>query len=86
MDMGQVYYAEDSEGALRRWRPTAETLRGNEMARAIRGGTAVNDTPTLIEFLANRLVEVHGESPDADFIRAAKERAEMLRDALPGRR
>ena len=78
-----VFYAEDPEGALRRWIPTPEMMRGNEMARAIRGGTAMNDTPTLIEFLADRLVEVYGENARVDFILAAKERAAMLRRSLP---
>lgn len=78
-----VFYVEDAEGVLRRWRPTPEMMRGNEMARAIRGGTAMNDTPTLIEFLADRLVEVYGENARVDFILAAKERASMLRRALP---
>ena len=81
--MEDVFYAEDSDGVLRRWRPTPEMLRGNEMARAIRGGSAINDTPTLIEFLADRLVEVYGENRNVDFIRAAIERAGMLRNSLP---
>jgi len=83
MMAAQVFYAEDADGFLRRWEPTPETLRGSEMARAIRGGTAINDTPTLIEFLVDRLVNLHGESLDVDYIRAAKERAAMLRDSLP---
>lgn len=78
-----VFFAEDAEGVLRRWRPTPEMMRGNEMARAIRGGTAMNDTPTLIEFLADRLIEVYGENARVDFILAAKERAAMLRRSLP---
>lgn len=78
-----TFYAEDPEGALRRWHPSPEMMRGNEMAKAIRGGTALNDTSTLIEFLADRLVEVYGENANIDFILAARERAAMLRRSLP---
>lgn len=79
----QVFYAEDADGVLRRWMPSPEMLHGKEMARAIRGGTALNDTPELLEFLAARLVHVYGESENIDFIRAARERAAMLRNSLP---
>ncbi|NDV53858.1 hypothetical protein [Salipiger sp. PrR003] len=79
----QVFFAQDAEGTLRRWHPTPEMMRGNEMARAIRGGSPGNHVAYLIEFLAARLVEVYGENERMDFILAARERAAMLRRALP---
>lgn len=79
----KTFYAEDQDGCLRRWHPSPEMLRGNEMARAIRGGTALRDTPELIEFLAGRLTKVYADSEQLDFIMAARERARMLRGSLP---
>lgn len=78
-----TFYAEDAEGFLRRWRPSAATMAGEAMARAIQGTSS--SAPDLLEFLAGRLVEVHGESPDVDFIKAARQRAIDLRHALPRR-
>lgn len=37
---------------------------------------------SLLNFLADRLVNVYGESPNTDFIRAAKRQAAKLREPL----
>lgn len=49
---------------------------------ALRGGNATSDNAELLEFLAARLVNVHGEPPGTDYILAARERAAMIRQAL----
>lgn len=67
--------------------PMAERVKALEgqvesLRYAARGGTAREDTATLVEFLVDRLVHVYDESPNVDFIRAGRERAAMLRRAL----
>ncbi|UGB26398.1 hypothetical protein LPC10_01920 [Methylorubrum sp. B1-46] len=52
-----------------------------DVLSSIRGGTATRDTAELMEFIADRLVEVHGEKPNVDYILALRERAEFLRQA-----
>ena len=62
-----------------------EWKAANEIERlryAARGGNAEKTTADLIEFLADRLVSVHGESRDVDYIRVCRERASMLRNAV----
>lgn len=56
--------------------------RVRELEHAARGGNAINDTATVIRFLADRLVCVYGENKHVDFIRAAYERANFLDRAL----
>lgn len=84
-----IFFATDESGVLRRWHPDPAHLetvqaieRVEKMTIAIRGGNAVNDTATLIRFLADRLVNVHGENQNLDYIRAAHQRAAMLDGAL----
>ena len=49
---------------------------------ALRGGNGDRDNPELLEWLADRLVNVHGENENTDFIRACHTRAAMIRNAL----
>lgn len=56
-----------------------------EIARlrwALRGGNATSDNAQLLEFLAARLMHIHGEAAGTDYILAARERAAMIRQAL----
>lgn len=59
-----------------------DSARTRAMERAIRGGSALRDTPALLEFLADRLTIAHGEDSGASYVRAARERADMLRNSL----
>lgn len=52
------------------------------LQRALRGGNADKDNAELFEWLADRLVHVHGESENVDYIHACRERAAMIRTAL----
>lgn len=54
------------------------------LRKACRGGNAINSTAFLLEFLSDRLVAECGENDNTDYIRAAQERAAMLRAALAG--
>jgi hypothetical protein len=49
---------------------------------ALRGGNANKDNAELLEFFADRLVTQYGEDPNTDYVRCARERAQMIRDAL----
>lgn len=48
---------------------------------ALRGGTATSSNAEMMDWVADRLVHVHGENPNVDYVRALRERAQMLRDA-----
>ena len=54
----------------------------DRLRAAARGGNADKTTAELLEWVADRLVHVHGENPNVDYVRACRERAAMLRDAL----
>ena len=55
----------------------------NERLRwAARGGNAINDTANLLTFMAERFVYEYGENEAFAWVRAAYERAQMLRSAL----
>lgn len=41
------------------------------------------NTPDFLNWVADRLVSVHGESPNVDFVLSLRERAEAMRVALP---
>lgn len=60
---------------------TMEALRN--LIYAAQGGNADRDNSYMLRWLADRLVEKYGESPDSDFIRACRERAAMLDQWLP---
>ncbi len=40
------------------------------------------DTPTFLEWIADRLVHVYGENPNIDFVRSLRTRAEAARLAI----
>lgn len=56
--------------------------RLDRLRYAARGGNATNDNVWMMRWLADRLVNVYGESPNVDFVRALRERAAMLEDVL----
>ncbi len=63
----------------------AVVARDAEITRlrgALRGGNATNDNAELMEFAADRLVHVHGEPANIDYVLALRERASMIRAAL----
>ena len=53
----------------------------SELVEAIDKGAQVN-TPEMMEWVADRLVFVYGESPNVDFVQSLRIRAERLRSAL----
>jgi len=74
-----------SRNSASEWQAQAE--RGITMTNAknclslVRGGNADKTTAELLEFMAERLVNQYGESPNVDFVHACRTRAKMLRDA-----
>jgi len=57
-----------------------ETLiaRIKNISFAARGGNALNDNAALMRFIADRLVNVHHENENIDYIRSLRERAALL--------
>lgn len=53
-----------------------------QLKQALRGGNALKDNAELLEFLADRLVNVYGENANTDYIIVCRERAAMIRSAL----
>lgn len=49
---------------------------------ALRGGNGDRNNAQLLRWVAERLVEKHGENPSVDYIRALRERAGMIEAAL----
>ena len=58
-----------------------QTTAGDRLYAECARGVQV-DLPSLLDWLADRLVHVYGESPNIDFIQTAKERAKRLRLAM----
>ncbi len=58
-----------------------ETAAADRLYEACHHGAQV-DLPGLLDWLADRLVHVYGESPNVDFVRTAKDRAKRLRLAM----
>lgn len=50
----------------------------DELVEAIENGAQVN-TPDLMEWVAERLIHVHGENPHVDYVLSLRTRAEKLR-------
>lgn len=59
----------------------AQEARIARLEAAINAGVEVN-VPELMEWVADRLVSVYGESPHVDYVLSLRERASNLRDAL----
>ena len=79
----QVFYAEDPEGALRRWTPSRDMLQGNQMAAAIRGPVGGLGAASVIENLVYRLVKQYGADENEQYIQTANQIAKSLRSSLP---
>ena len=55
-------------------------LRGKtELAYSLLSVCDANDIPYMLEWMADRLVNVHGDHPRADFILNARLKAEQMR-------
>lgn len=68
-----------------KWGPTELSLDAAKIIEAFVDaadrGAEVN-TPDLMEWIADRLVHVHGENPHIDYVLSLRERAKKLRSAL----
>lgn len=58
----------------------------DRLIRAARGGNADHDNPYMLRWIADRLVNVHGEKAGTDYILALRERAAMLEHGLSAAR
>lgn len=83
-----VFFATDGEGVLRRWHPdpsdpaaTGLISHCRKMERAITGYPSATSTAELLRFLAERLVNVHGENKNLDYVQLAHERAIKLENS-----
>jgi hypothetical protein len=61
--------------------PESEFLRLRAVYEVCEQGAQV-ELPEFLDWLACRMIHVHGESPDIDYIRTAKDRATRLRAAM----
>lgn len=69
---------------LKRFTPTknnAIIAAAPDLAEAIAYGPTL-ELPDFLEWIADRLVNVHGESPNVDFVLSLRERAKRCRAAL----
>ena len=58
-----------------------ETAANQRLYAECKRGAPV-DLPALLDWLADRMVHVYGEDPDADFVLITRERSKKLRLAL----
>ncbi len=68
------------------WTEDEVEQQSRRLTNALRGGNELKDNADLFEMLADRLVNVHGEDPGTDYIKAARLRAIMIQSALKGYR
>jgi hypothetical protein len=76
--------AQDAQSAALLSDKEALLNENRRLATALRGGTALSNTASLIRFLADRIVTKYGEDSNTDYLRAAHERAGMIDRALAG--
>ena len=60
----------------------ARIAENTRLRRALRGGNALKDNAEMLEWFADRLVNVYHENPNIDYVRCARERASWIRAAL----
>lgn len=79
-------YICDSKGetvaAVAEWNESG-TNSHDDLLAACKGGPS--DGPDFLEWIADRLVHVHGESPNVDYVLSLRDRAAAIRTAAEGK-